>query len=72
MIACVTYYYENLVTHYSQEKSYRGLTEVVSNKGLSLALDIFNYINSLGIITAYISIGSNAISDFIKYCNPNL
>ena len=39
---------------------------------MSLALDIFNYINSLGIITAYISIGSNAISDFVKYCNSNL
>lgn len=33
---------------------------------------MFNYINSLGIITAYVSIGSNAIRDFIKYFDDNL
>ncbi|CAL6026283.1 Amino_acid transporter family protein [Hexamita inflata] len=54
------------ISHYTQARSYRELTEKAVSKKLSMVLEISIIISYFGIVTAYILISSSLIMMFIK------
>ncbi|CAL5980491.1 Amino_acid transporter family protein [Hexamita inflata] len=54
------------MSHYTQARSYRELTEKAVSKKLSMVLEISIIISYFGIVTAYILISSSLIMMFIK------